>query len=182
MNNLLIQSPPNNTPLSQARQVTPSFKLIVFTMSGLNLALRIETVYKVVNHTPVYSSGLSHVGVAHLSEREVTVLDLYWRFFKKSQQNEFHADGYLIIVRTTTDELYGIPVAQTPVLLEVPLTLIRALPESYRCADTLGIASHVAIIPQETEPLTVFLLDVDLIVPNHAEITPFGQNLATIGS
>jgi purine-binding chemotaxis protein CheW len=68
-------------------------------------------------------------------------------------------------VQNTTGELYGIPVAETPVLMEVSLSQVRVLPESYRRADTLDVASHVAVIPQETAPLTLFVLDVDLLLP-----------------
>ncbi|NES01156.1 MAG: chemotaxis protein CheW, partial [Symploca sp. SIO1B1] len=46
-----------------------------------------------------------------------------------------------------------------------PLSQIRILPESYRRADTLDIASHVAVINQAGVALTVFLLDVELLLP-----------------
>lgn len=173
MSDLLIYSQSGDTKLSQADSITPSLKLIGFTLGELNLALRIESVYKVVNHTPVYSSGLNHVGVAHLGDalrdsaasREVTVIDLYRRLFKENLKSESHSDHYLVIVQNTTGEFYGIPVAQTPVLIEVPASMIRILPESYRRADTLEIASHVAVVPQEQGQLTVFVLDVDLLLP-----------------
>lgn len=179
MNNLLIKSPSSHANLSKVRQATPFLKLVVFTIGGLNLALRIESVYKVVNHTPVYSSGLNHVGITHLGDslrdssasQEVTVVDLHWRFFKSSQASDLNVGGYLVIVKTATGELYGIPVPETPVLIEVPLSTIRAVPESYRRADTLEVASHVAVIPQEGNPLTVFLLDVGLLLPIFEELS-----------
>ena len=171
MSNLVINSQASDTEFFQTRKVTPVIKLIVFDLGGLNLALRIESVYKVVDRTPVYSSGLNHVGVAHMGEREVTVVDLYWRFFKSGHASELTSNGYLVIVQNQTGELYGIPVANTPVLMEVPLSQIRALPDSYRRADTLEVASHVAVIPQEGSPLTIFLLDVDLLLPIFQELT-----------
>jgi purine-binding chemotaxis protein CheW len=163
MNSLLIQGKSKATALHKSRQVTPSLKLIVFKIGNLNLALRIESVYKVVDRTPVYSSGLNHVGVAHMGDREVTVVDLNWQFFKTSSISE--SGGYLAIVQSQTGEFYGIPVANTPVLIEVPLSMFRVLPESYRRADTLEVASHVAVIPQQGTPLTIFLLDVELLLP-----------------
>ena len=170
MNNLLSNLQAPDTALPKARQVTPSLKLIVFGMGGLNLALQIEFVYKVVNHTPVYSSGLNHIGVTHLGNTEVTVVDLYRRFFNSSSISNSDRDGYLVIVKNTTGELYGVPVADTPMLVEVPVSMIRVLPESYRRADTLEVASHVAVIPQEEAALTVFLLDVDLLLPIFREL------------
>lgn len=170
MNNLAIKSPSSDAEFFKL-QTTPTLKLIVFGMGSLNLALRIESIYKVLDRTPVYSSGLNPVGVAHLGDREVTVVDLYWRFFKASSHKEGDRGGYLIIVQNTTGELYGIPVAETPTLVEVPLSMIRALPESYRRADTLEVASHVAVIPQEGVALTIFLLNVDLLMPIFQELT-----------
>ena len=170
MNNLLIKPQSNDRELIKKRQTTLAIKLIVFSLGGLNLALRIESVYKVVDHTPVYSSGINYVGIAHLGDREVTVVDLSWRFFKSHRISELDSGGYLVIVQNTTGELYGIPVGDTPVLIEVPLSTIRVIPESYRRADTLQVASHVAVIPQDGAPMTVFLLDVDLLLPLFQEI------------
>ena len=171
MNNFPINLQVSDTTLPNTRQVTPSLKLIVFGMGSLNLALPIESVYKVVNHTSVYGSGLRPVGVAHVGDGEITVVDLYRQFFKASPFKESDRGGYLVIVKNTTGELYGIPVVETPILLEVPLSQIRVLPESYRHSDTLGVASHVAVIPQEVSPLTIFLLDVDLLLPFFQQLT-----------
>jgi purine-binding chemotaxis protein CheW len=165
MNNHFINVQSADTTVFQERQVTPNLKLVVFVMGSLHLALRIESVYKVVNQTTVHSTGTGSVGVAHVGNREVTVVDLYRRFFKESQISSSGLVSHLVLVQNTTGELYGIPVADTPVLIEVPLSMIRVLPQSYRRADTLDVASHVAVIPQEATPLTVFLLDVDLLLP-----------------
>lgn len=142
-----------------------SLKLIIFEVGNLNLALPIESVFKILNYTPIYGSGVNQVGITHVGDFEVTVVDLYRRFFKSSQSQEYFRGNYLVVVQNKTGELYGIPVADTPILMEVPSSKIRILPESYRRADTLDVASHVAVIPQETAPLTVFLLDVDLLLP-----------------
>lgn len=142
---------------------------IVFNLKNLNFGLPIQAVNKVVNRAPIYSSGIKSIGFTHLDENEVTIVDLSRRFFQASLNNE--ATNYLIIVRNTTGELYGIPVTETPILLEIYSSMIRILPESYRCADTLAVASHVAVIPTEGTALTVFLLDVDLLLPLCQEIS-----------
>ncbi|MGH2416392.1 MAG: chemotaxis protein CheW, partial [Microcystaceae cyanobacterium] len=72
---------------------------------------------------------------------------------------------YLILAQNSISEQFGILVADTPLLSDVPIAQIRALPESYRRADTLEIASHVTILPQSDASLTVFVLDVDRLVP-----------------
>ncbi|HAA31393.1 MAG TPA: chemotaxis protein CheW, partial [Cyanobacteria bacterium UBA8553] len=62
---------------------------------SLNLALPMESVYKGFNHTPVYGSGLNAVGVAHVGDGEVTVVDLYQQFFKASSFKESTQIAYL---------------------------------------------------------------------------------------
>lgn len=163
MSQLLVQSQSRDSDLHASRQVKAALKLIVFTIGSLHLALRIESVYKVVERTPVYSSGLHHVGVAHMGDSEITVVDLNWQFFQSSSISA--SGGYLVILQNTIDEFYGIPVPNTPALMEVPLSLFRVLPEAYRRADSLEVASHVAVIPQGSVPLTIFLLDVQLLLP-----------------
>lgn len=164
MNNLSINLQSNTI------EPAPVLKLIVFGIGNLNLALPIESVYKVINRTPVYGSGLRSVGVAHVDDGQVTVVDLYRRFFQSSQTSESDSGGYLVIVKNTTGELYGIPVTDTPTLIEVPSSTIRVLPDSYRHSDTLEVASHVTVIPQEAESLTVFLLDVARLLPLFQQI------------
>jgi len=160
-----------------AKDITPLLQLIVFSIGHLNLALRIESVYKVSNHTPISGSGVGTVGVTHVDDIEVTVIDLYRRFFQ-SNPSEYSTGGYLVLVQNTTGEVYGIPVAETPVLMEVPLSLIRLLPQSYRYADTLDVASHVAVIPQDAASLTIFLLDVERLLPVLAHNKNFSTSLS----
>lgn len=170
MSNQLLHLQSGEPELSQKRTTASLLKLIVFNMGRLNLALRIESIYKVVNHTSTYGSGLGAVGVTHLGEGEITVVDLHQRFFKASQLSESNLNSYLIVVQNTTGELYGIPVAETPALMEVPRAMIRVLPESYRRSDTLDVASHVAVITQDGTPLTIFVLDVDRLLPIFQEL------------
>lgn len=170
MSNQLVHLQSGESELSRKRTTASLIKLIVFNIGRVNLALRIESVYKVVNHTSTYGSGRGTVGVTHLGEGEITVVDLHQRFFQASQISESNLSSYLIVVQNITGELYGIPVTETPTLIEVTRAMIRVLPESYRRADTLDVASHVAVIPQDGTPLTIFVLDVDRLLPIFQEL------------
>ncbi|NET36026.1 MAG: chemotaxis protein CheW [Cyanothece sp. SIO1E1] len=170
MNSTLITSTSSTLETLEHSHKTASVQLIVFGMGRLNLALPIETVHKVINKTPIFSSGLNHVGVAHVSDREVTVVDLHQKLFKTNPSDQSELGRYLLITQYQ-GELFGIPVAETPLLMEVPLAKIRALPESYRRADTLEIASHVALIDQESNSSTIFLLDLERLVSHLSHAT-----------
>jgi purine-binding chemotaxis protein CheW len=141
-----------------------SLKLLIFGLGNLNLALPIEYVQKVIHHIPIYSSGTNHFGIVHLEDREITVIDLHRKIFKTRQNIDLSLKSYLILTRNTAKEQFGIVVDRTPSLLEVSASQIRVLPESYRRSDTLEIASHVTIISQQDNSLTVFLLDVDRLI------------------
>ncbi|MBE9192216.1 chemotaxis protein CheW [Gloeocapsopsis crepidinum LEGE 06123] len=146
--------------LKSHNQNTVKFqKLVVFGMGNINLALPSDAVFKVTNQMPVYGSGFNGVGLAHFGDRQITIVELHRRFFTAKGK-------YLIIVENKVRELYGIPVASVPTLIDVPLSRIQVLPDSYRHADLLAIATHVCHIPQAETSLTVFLLDVDQLLPS----------------
>lgn len=136
-------------------------KLLIFEIGKLTLALPVEQVQRVTRYDEVYGSGLSHVNLIHWQDSEITVIDLHRKLFKVSEPASENSKKYIIISRNITGEPLGILVSQTPTLIDVPLSQIRIVPNSYRYADTLEIASHVAIVPQtERKPLTIFILDL----------------------
>lgn len=138
-----------------------TLKLIVMNLGQLAIACRIESVYKVVKQTQIHSSGLGHTGITHLDSKTVTVIDLHQKLFQVSTSEE---QGYFVILHTKSGDLIAIPVATSPNLMDVLCNHIRVLPDSYRRSDTLNIASHVAIIPDEEQSLTVFLLDENALL------------------
>lgn len=156
------------TLTQEAKKTTNShslFKLLIFDIGILTLALPVEQVQKVIKHTTLYGSGLSHVNLVHLGQQEVAVIDLHQKLFKVSQPEIIDKKGYFIITKSVIGEPVGIIVAQAPSLIDVPLERVRTLPNSYRSADTLEIASHVAVIPQsEDKSLTIFILDLKRLI------------------
>lgn len=154
--------------MKQSNQV---FKILMFPVGSLNLAFSINFVRKVIKYTPVIGSGLNHFGVANIDNREITVVDLYKRLFKNSSKFSNSETGYLILAKNSAGESFGVRVEQAPSLIDLPGDKIRALPESYRRADTLSISTHVAIIDHHQEKLTIFLVNTDELVPPIAAST-----------
>lgn len=154
----------------KVKQREKTLKLVVFMANELYFALRIESVHKVVNQTRViYSNEAARVGIAHVGDFEITVIDIQEKLMAQvSPSLPFQSfrdnNQYLIIAQGTSEELIGIPTQEAPILMEVALSQIRALPESYRRAGQLNIASHITLISQETEEITVFLMDIDRLL------------------
>jgi chemotaxis signal transduction protein len=170
--NLPNLSPP---PIGQAQR---SLKLLIFSVGQLNLAISVDIVKKIVDCTTIYSSGLNHMGMARVDDREITVVDLHKRLFNTIQPLSSRSRGYLIVARNSVGETFGILVAKAPSLEDIPLSQIRTLPESYRRSDTLEIASHVTVIPQKEGSMTVFILDVDSVVVPVSGIVGAFSNLS----
>ncbi|PSB11032.1 chemotaxis protein CheW [Pleurocapsa sp. CCALA 161] len=158
MSNLIVDS-----SLNTAVQSNRSIKLLVFEIGKLTLALPILQVQKVVKQIEVYGSGLSHVNLAHFPEQEIAIVDLHQKLFGISL-TQSESSGYVIISKNIADEPLGIAVSQAPTLMDVSLEQIRLLPDTYRRADTLEIASHVTVISQKDAVKTIFILDLTRLV------------------
>jgi chemotaxis signal transduction protein len=150
-----------SSTLKTGNQTAKLLKILVFKVGHLYLGLQIESVEKVINYTPIYGSGLSDLGIAHVGDQEITVIDLHRKLFNQDQS---YQEGYLIIIQNSQGESFAVLAEDTPSLIEIPLSNLRILPESYRHGDTLAIASHVTMIEQENQKITVFLLDRDQII------------------
>ena len=151
---------------SQVADTAKVVKLLVFPIGSLNVALSIDTVKKIVNYSTVWGSGLNHYGLVNLGNEEVTVIDLHQKLFNAPQRLNPEDKKYLLLALNSANETFGILIKNTPELYDVKLSTIRALPNSYRRADTLKIASTVFIVKpseEETEK-TVFILDPDELV------------------
>ena len=136
-------------------------KVVLFSVGSLNCAFRLDPVYKVVSSPQLYGSGDSWVGLTHLGDREVTVLDINKRLFPSDRHEASLKVRYLIVVQNQRGELYGIPVEKVPVLMSIPFANIRVLPETFRQSNALGVASHVAVVSSANSSMTLFLLDVE---------------------
>lgn len=169
MTDRLASLPPINTGVSRVANAALQIKTIVFSIGTLKLALRIEAVYKVLKQTPIHGTEFnsgpngdrSSFGIAHVGDREVTVLDLQQLLRTQRRDETVLSDRYLIIAQTKAGKLCGIPVETVPTLMEVPLSTVRVLPSSYQRAANLDVVSHVAVIPQEEGSLTLFFVDVE---------------------
>ncbi len=141
-------------------------KVLHFPLGSLQVGLPLAQVQKVLSQPTVFSSGQKPVGLAHFEDQEVVVLDLHhYLFGQPSPRPATH----LIVVKTGA-EYYGLPCSGLPTLADISPAQMRQIPPTYRQADTLGLASHVARLHDDT--MTLFLLDAQrlssLVAPSPA--------------
>ena len=161
MSNIILDF---NSQLIADRQ-SKLIKLLVFAVGKLTLALPILQVQKVIKQNPLHGSGLSHVNLAHLENIDIAIVDLHQKLFNTSLSELSQAQKYFIISKNITGEPLGILVLDPPILVEVSAAQIRLIPNSYRNADTLEIASHVTLFSQEDgTKKTIFILDLSRLI------------------
>lgn len=161
---LLASQPASTQPASKTKAVD-CLKCVLFDIGKLTLGLPMQRVSKVVHMPEVYSSGLYAVGVSRIGDVQLTIVDLHQRLFQTPMSLPTERRSYLVLVAAGRGEWLGIPVLETPVLLDIPLAQIRQLPEAYRRSDTLSIASHLAKATLEDgSDRTMFLLDTECLL------------------
>lgn len=147
------------TSVSQSTSV----KFLTIPIEKLLLGAYLNSVVRVLSQVPIYGSGRTGVGIAHLDEEELTAIDLHYRLFGTSllpdegEGDRAPENSHLVVVRSDAGERFGILCVKSPSMADVPTEKIRVLPPAYRQADTLGVCSHVAVIPKTQQ--TLFILD-----------------------
>ncbi|MBT9315442.1 chemotaxis protein CheW [Leptothoe spongobia] len=142
-------------------KATQTLRLIVMSLGQLTVACNIETVYKVVKRSQIHGSGLGLTGMIHLDGQDVIVVDLHRKLFQVPISEK---QGYFVIVKNQAADLIAIPVATSPNLMDVLREQVRILPEAYRQSDTLDLVSHVAVVPDGEQTLTIFVLDENTLI------------------
>lgn len=152
--------------MNEQTTATKTLRVLTFPTGNLTLSVSIESVYRVLSKVPVYGSGERGVGVAHLEDYELTVFDLEYQLFTQKTETSIESSpkSHIIVVQSQS-EVVGLLVKQAPTLMNLPLDRVRLLPASYRKADTLSFCSHVAVLEEKEGTVTVFLLDVERLLP-----------------
>jgi chemotaxis signal transduction protein len=159
MNQTSLSVSPNPETKSDRQQ-----KLLIFQVGQLYLGLKIESVQKVLRYTSMQGSGTTDVGLININNQEITAIDLHKRLFNVSQSLLSSSNPFIILAKNSLQESFAIIVEQTPTLADIPVSNIRILPDSYRQADTLSMASHVTRIEEHDCVTTVFILEVDCLI------------------
>ena len=186
----MLNTTPQLKRLSSTSTSPDTLHTIVFSLAADNssaqgdylFALPVETVLKVINCPPINWVVDSGIGMADFGSQTVTVVDWCRQFLltNPKRQEERNAEQvansyrFLILLKTPTEELCGIPVANPPLLTDIPLSTVRPVPPSYRQAARLNLVSHMAVLSetQEERPLKVFLLGMSKIL---TPLNPGGQ-------
>ncbi len=133
-------------------------KFIVFKIDDYLLALPMSDVLKVVKFPP--SSNLGTMGLVQLGRHTIRVLDLHQQLSSADVSPLANNPPFLVIIRNPQGELCAIAVDNTPNLIELPLEMMRSLPQSSSQSSILEMVSHAAVLSEKEVTTTILLLDV----------------------
>ncbi|NEP51903.1 MAG: hypothetical protein F6K65_25155 [Moorea sp. SIO3C2] len=163
-------------------------RVIVFKIAKYWLALPMKVVLNVRDFPSNIKESSRDNRLIHLDNRTLTLLPLKPILVKpskaklplaksldktatviKSPRELSNVGEFLIIVKTPRGEACAITVDKLPTMIDLPLSTIRKLPDSYSQSYLFGMANYVAVSQRpkghatgtEAEKLTIFLLDLE---------------------
>ncbi len=150
------QFPPRR--LSHLNSDVNLLKVLVFEMANHIFALPISVIFKVIDCPPITETTDSSIGITDFEGQTVTVVNLARKFSSHNCATERMQKRFLILSQTRQGELCGIPIDNSPALIELPVDNIRPLPLYARQVEPLSIATHVAILPKSEGSLKIFFI------------------------
>ncbi|MDJ0662402.1 MAG: hypothetical protein QNJ42_23385 [Crocosphaera sp.] len=168
--------------LSHTTTQPDTLRVLVFSVSATSVsdeedylfALPVEGVFKIIPCPPINWAMDTGLGITDVGSDNITTLDLRQQFSSRDSQKLENGNistvssgyNFLILLKTHTEERYGIPVIGFPILSDIPLATIRPVSLSYRQVAKMDCASHMAILPQaeNKKSIKIFLLGMSNII------------------
>lgn len=150
-----------------------SEQLITFCLQSEWFALPINTIEKVIILPSIHGDpNNTGISITNYEGRELLVLDVSLRLFGKSttsvrQENNlkthsFKNQRYLIIVKTKTEELVGIPINSSPVIRRVPKSAFIPLPDIYLKQGNIQCLSSTML--QLADEAPIFIIEAEQLL------------------
>ncbi len=121
-------------------EVKPSIEFLTFKIGEISLGVSIDKIDRVINVDKI--STLPNT----------QLLDLDLRLFGSSSTGS----TYYIIIKSSQEQLYNIPVDTAPTLMTIEVDRIRHIPDQDPTTNMLEFTSHVATVGDSI----IFILDI----------------------
>ena len=123
---------------------------IVFRVLNYYFALPLEAIIKIITCPAITSPIRNGLGLIEWDRQTITVVDLADKL--QIDRTEFTANEtshrFLILTQTTSAQLCGFLIEQSPIMMNIPWDSIRSVPLSYRQVADLSVIKQMAIVPQ----------------------------------
>jgi chemotaxis signal transduction protein len=157
-------APNSIQPISPIASAAKVLRLVTFAIADYQLALPMSAVLRVVNCPRPFSQGPGQVEFVHLGQHSIMILNLHQRLTLNRNTPRPQLGQFLIVTQAVLPELCAIRVDTPPDVMELPAHVMRPLPAAYQQGHPLSIASHVAVVPEDPNAGSTFILDMQQTV------------------
>ncbi len=144
------------------KRLPATIRTITFTTAGYLFALPMQAVLKVSHCPQPTDESFDEVGLFYLGNETVAILELGDRL-GLSPAASSPEQRFLILVRATSGELYGIQIGDLPNMFDLPTAQIRPLPPKARQSPLRQVAKYAARCQADEREQLLLLLDLSLL-------------------
>ncbi len=91
-----------------------------------------------------------------VDEITAKVINLYEQIYgMPNPQPETH----VVVLQLANGQGFALPMTKLPTILNLESTAVRSIPSDYRDLYMLDLASHITLLQQNNEEITVFVID-----------------------
>ena len=142
----------NLSPLPNIDRVEQNVtSAMVFRVLNYYFALPLEAIIKIITCPAITSPIRDGLGLVEWDRQTITAIDLA---DIQIDRTEFTANEtshrFLILTQTTSAQLCGFLIEQSPTLINIPWDSIRSVPLSYRQVADISVIKQMAIVPRST--------------------------------
>lgn len=124
------------------RSIDSGVEAIVFEIAEVWFGISLTKVEQIIDCT----NNRSDLNIL----TKIEILDLHELLFGTKL---LAPAAWTIFIEPIAQKSYGIPLSALPTLSLLPRDRLRILPPEFRASSPLGIASHIALIPNTSSPI-----------------------------
>jgi hypothetical protein len=149
---MAISSRPTATPAAQSL----TLRVLLAPFKNLWLAIPMHSVRKIMRIADVVDEGVALPATIAVEDITAKVINLYEQIYGVPNPLP---DTHLVALQLASGQGFALPMAKLPTILNLEATAIKSIPADYRDLYRLDLASHISLLPQGKEEITVFVID-----------------------
>jgi hypothetical protein len=133
-------------------------QVVVAPFRNLWMAIPMSLTRKIVRLSDLLQPGEALPETITIDHWSPKVFDLHQHIYGNPPQTP---DTHIVVVELAPGEVFAVPMAQLPTIIKLETAQLKPIPNSYRDLYLLEIASHITVLMNDDEAVSVFLVDGD---------------------
>jgi hypothetical protein len=138
-----------------SKQAT-AIRVVLAPFKHLWIAVPMAAVRKIMRLSDVLVEGEPLPATLDIDDLHTTVIDLYEQIYGVPNSQP---DSHIVALQLADGTGYSLPMSKLPAIVNLDATLVKPIPTDYRNLYMLDIASHITLLRQGKEEITIFVID-----------------------